>query len=90
MPDSSRPDIGEMMDGVFGGGAKKPLPVPEPKLPPKPKRYLPDISLAIAAQKIYNPDAPPAPPMKAAPKSLADKGTGPAMDTASKWDKGNG
>jgi len=48
-----------------------------------------DVTISAQAQRIYNPNMPPAPP-KAPTAAQSEQGTGPAMDLASKWDKGNG
>lgn len=69
-------------------GAKNPTEskkVDEPKSPAvkvplvKKPRTIGDISIAIRAQQIYNPQAPPAPPMKPPTKPMLEQGTAPAM-----------
>jgi hypothetical protein len=83
------PEIDEKLRTVFGK-RQSPAPLEIVKTPPKPKRYLADISIAIQAQRIYDPNRPPAPPTKPATAQQADTGTAPNMDMKSKWDKGNG
>lgn len=79
------PDITEQMKVVFGKG-KPPAPVappppkpPEIKLPPKSKKGIADITIAIQAQRIYSPDKPPAPPTKPPPAAMLGQGTAPMM-----------
>ena len=70
---------GEDLPGAKGHpiteGAKPPKPIPV-----KRPRSVGDISIAIKAQQIYNPGAPPAPPMKAPNKAQLDRGTADAMN----------
>lgn len=65
-----------------------------PKLPgwAKPARGVPDISIAIEAQRIYSPDRPPAPPSKtkAPPAEMKKQGSAPSMDQSGAWGKGEG
>ena len=39
-----------------------------------------NIAIAMQAQKLFNPNLPPAPSMKTPPKAMIDQGTAPAMD----------
>jgi hypothetical protein len=68
--------------------------VPESvKKPPKPipvetPRTMGDITMAMAAQRIYSPDLPPSPPSPKSPsKTMMDQGTGPAMGMDGPWGK---
>jgi hypothetical protein len=87
------PDVTEKMKAVFGKGkplapvAPPPPKPPEVKLPPKPKKGIEDISIAIAAQRIYNPAMPPAPPTKAPTTAMLEQGSAPAMDQSGPWGK---
>jgi len=79
------PDIGDKMSSVFGKMPKvnlapPPPPTPVVKLPPRPKKGLDDITIAIQAQRIYNPALPPAPPTKAPAAPMLEQGSAPAMD----------
>ena len=88
------PDVTEKMKAVFGKG-KSPTPVappppkpPEVKLPPKPKKGIEDITIAIQAQRIYDMNRPPAPPSaKASPERMQDQGTAEALELHKSWTK---
>lgn len=63
------------------GPPPKPIPVESPKT-------LGDITTAMAAQRIYNPQMPPAPPSqkaKAPNKAMLDQGTASAMGMGGPW-----
>ncbi len=79
-------DIDAKLKAVFGKGGSAPA-APPVKLPPKPRRYIPDISIAIQAQRIYNPDKPPAPATKAPTSAMLEQGTTPAMESGGAWGK---
>jgi hypothetical protein len=81
-------DLDKKMKAVFGAGPR-PVAVPAPKveekppaikIPPAPMRGFKDISIAIQAQRIYNPNNPPAPPTKPPSSAMLEQGTTPAMD----------
>lgn len=54
----------------------KPIPVETP-------RSLGDLTMAMAAQKIYNPNMPPAP--KSPSKAMVDQGTAGALGLQGPW-----
>jgi hypothetical protein len=86
-------DIEKQLKKIFGKAPAlppEPAPAPAPppvKLPPKPTKGLADISIAIQAQRIYNPDLPPAPATKAPTTAMLEQGSAPAMDTSGAWGK---
>lgn len=86
-------DIEKQLKKIFGKAPAlppAPAPAPEPlkvKLPPKPKKGIADITIAIQAQRIYQPNMPPAPPTKAPTTAMLEQGSAPAMDTAGPWGK---
>ena len=94
MPNPS-PELRQLLRETFGIDKPKkrpenPAPLPihdEPQN--KPKRELPDMSIGMAAQRIFNPSAPPAPPIKGPTNKMLDQGTAANLDLKSKWDKGN-
>jgi hypothetical protein len=91
--------MGEVKDMLLKAylkkGAKQPkAKAPEKKAPDLPAaspppikvekpRTLGNITTAMMAQRIYNPQMPPAP--KSPSKAMVDKGTGPAMDISGPW-----
>lgn len=60
--------------------AKPPAPIPVER-----PRTLGDITLGMAAQRIYNSSLPPAP--KSPPKSMQDKGVASGMSLDGPWGK---
>ena len=86
-------DIDAKLKKIFGKApALPPEPAPVPptppvKLPPKPTKGIADISIAIAAQRIYNNALPPAPPTKAPTTAMLEQGSAPAMDQSGPWGK---
>jgi hypothetical protein len=62
---------------------------PPAPIPVKMPKTVGNISIAMQAQKIYNPALPPAPPMKAPSKAMAEQGTAPAMDLNTSFLRGN-
>ena len=86
-------DIDAKLKKIFGKAPAlppEPAPAPEPpkvKLPPKPRKGIADISIAIAAQRIFNPDMPPAPASKAPTTAMLEQGSAPAMDQSGPWGK---
>lgn len=86
-------DIESQLKKIFGKAPAlppEPEPVPAPpavKLPPKPRKGIADITIAIAAQRIYQPNMPPAPPTKAPTTAMLEQGSAPAMDTSGAWGK---
>jgi hypothetical protein len=81
------PEIDAKLKAVFGKGSKAAPIIPPVKMPPKPKRYLEDISIAIQAQRIYDPAKPPAPATKAPTAAMLEQGTTPAMKSGGAWGK---
>jgi len=78
-PEAKNPEPTE--PELKGQTPPKPIPVDTPKT-------MGDISLAMAAQRIYNPQMPPAPPMqkpKPPNKAMLDQGTAPAMGMQGPW-----
>lgn len=76
-PEAPKPD--KKTDPEMSGKPPKPIPVDKP-------RTLGDITLAMAAQRIYQPNLPPAPPSPKAPnKAMLDQGTAPAMGMEGPW-----
>jgi hypothetical protein len=54
-------------------------------------RTVGDITIAMAAQRIFNPNLPPAPASAKPPSGgMLEQGVTPVLDIKSKWDKGNG
>ena len=93
MPNPS-PELRELLRKTFGidrpKNPEKPAPLPihdHPK--PKPRREIPNIALGMAAQRVFNPSAPPAPPLKSPTNKMVDQGTVDSLELKSKWDKGN-
>jgi hypothetical protein len=86
-------DIEKQLKKIFGKAPAlppAPAPVSEPpkvKLPPKPKKGIADITIAIQAQRIYSPDMPPAPASKAPTAAMLEQGSAPAMDQSGPWGK---
>ncbi len=86
-------DIDAKLKKIFGkapAAPPEPPPAPAPppvKLPPKPTKGLADITIAIAAQRIYAPNMPPAPASKAPTTAMLEQGSAPAMSTEGAWGK---
>ena len=82
------PEFNELLRHTFGikkGEMIKAAPLPIHATIPKPKGV--DIGVMTQAQRIYNPNLPPAPP-KIPPKAIAEQGTAGAMDTGGRWGMG--
>ena len=61
-------------------GQKPPAPVKV-----KRQRSLGDVSIALEAQRVYNPGLPSMPSPQPAPANTFQKGTTPAMDNTGAW-----
>ena len=76
-PAQAKPPKGEQAEPELSSKTPpKPIPVEEPKT-------LGNITTAMAAQRIYNPQMPPAP--KSPTKTMQDQGTGPASGMTGPW-----
>jgi hypothetical protein len=66
------------------------IPDSKPSEPIKvdPPKSVGDVTIALQAQSIYDPNLPGAPP--SAKAKIEQNGTVANMEVASKWDKGNG
>jgi hypothetical protein len=63
---------------------------PPPPLKVETQKTVGDLTIAMQAQRIYNPGMPPAPPSAKPPAGgMLEQGVTPALDIKSKWDKGN-
>ena len=85
MSDPITPEFKDLLRHTFGikkGAVIKPAPLPIHSELPKPKGV--SISVAAQAQRIYNPNLPPAPP-KIPPKAIAEQGSAQAMDLTGPW-----
>jgi len=86
-------DIDAKLKKIFGKApalppepALAPAPeLPKVKLPPKPQKGIADITIAIAAQRIYNQALPPAPATKAPTAAMLEQGSAPNLDTSGAW-----
>ena len=72
----ARPPEAKKADKAPVGPPPKPIPVETP-------RSLGDLTMAMMAQKIYNPNMPPAP--KSPSKTMVDQGTAGALGMQGPW-----